>query len=239
MANTLFRSTGDRIGLAATLITVFAGAATMTAAQEGPLGGFLGGDLELSIYSGMQTAPHSRIEGDYPGGGDIDSLIGWEGRSFEAPPYYGLRATWWRSERIGYGVEFTHAKTYAPDDEKAEAGFDRLEFTDGLNLLTLNAHRRWPDRFGAVTPYVGGGLGLAIPHVDVETTAGDKTFGYQVTGPAARLTAGASYAIGESTSLFGEYQFTYSSNTADLDGGGELKTDIITNALNLGVSFSF
>lgn len=196
-------------------------------------------ELELSIYTGLQTSPHSRISGDYPGGGDIDALIGWEGRSFEMPPYYGLRATWWQSERLGYGVEFTHAKVYAPDDEKAAAGFDRLEFTDGLNILTVNATRRWSDQWGEVSPYVSGGIGLAIPHVDVETPAGDKTFGYQITGPAARLTAGASYDLTDSMAVFGEYQFTYSSNTAELEGDGQLSTNIVTNALNVGLSFQF
>ncbi len=171
-------------------------------------------DLEIGVYSGVQSAPHSRIDGDYPGGGKIDSLIGWEGRSGEAPPYYGIRATWWQSESFGYGVEFTHAKVYAPNDERDDAGFDRLEFTDGLNILTVNATRRWQEQWWGVTPYVGGGIGLAIPHVDVETPAGDETYGYQITGPAARLTAGASYDLNDSLALFGEYQFTYSSNTA-------------------------
>ncbi|WP_425439251.1 outer membrane protein [Poseidonocella pacifica] len=220
-------STRRLIGSTLTLVCL-AAAAPITA-QE----------WEFGVYSGVQTSPHSRIDGDYPGGGDIDSLIGWEGRSGEAPPYYGLRATWWRTPEMGYGIEFTHAKVYAPEDERDDAGFDRLEFTDGLNILTLNATRRWPDRFQPFTPYVAGGVGLAIPHVDVETTGGDKTFGYQVTGPAARLTAGASYDINETVAVFGEYQFTYSSNTADLDGGGELETDIITNAVNLGLNFRF
>lgn len=213
-------------------------AATLHFAAPASAQGLLN-DIEFSIYSGVQTSPHSRIGGDYPGGGDIDALIGWEGRSFEAPPYYGLRATWWRDSQVGYGFEFTHTKVYAPDDEKAAAGFRRLELTDGLNIVTLNATRKWNDRWGMLSPYVSGGIGLAVPHVDVETTAGDKTYGYQVTGPAARLTAGASYDLTDSMALFGEYQFTYSSNTADLEGGGELNTDIITNALNVGLSFRF
>lgn len=196
-------------------------------------------EMEFGIYTGIQSSPHSRVSGDYPGGGSYDALIGWEGRSFEAPPYYGLRATWWRNESVGVGLEFTHTKVYAPDDEREEAGFDSLELTDGLNILTLNAARRWPEAWGDVTPYVSGGLGVAIPHVDVETEDGDKTFGYQLTGPAARLTAGASMDLTDTIAVFGEYQFTYSSNEADLEGGGTLESDIITNALNVGVAFRF
>ncbi|EIE52188.1 lipid A oxidase [Salipiger aestuarii] len=196
-------------------------------------------DFELSFYTGWQTAPHSRVSGDYPGGGDYDALIGWDGKSSSMPPYYGLRGTWWQSESFGWGVEFTHAKVYAPEDEREDIGFDRMEFTDGLNLLTVNAMKRWPTQWGAATPYVGGGLGIAVPHVDVETTGGDKTFGYQLTGPAMRLIAGVSYPINDRFAAFGEYQFTYSSNEADLDGGGSMSTDIKTNSLNVGISMRF
>lgn len=199
-------------------------------------------EMELSIYSGWQTAPHSRLYGDYPGtGADIDALIGWEGRSFEMPPYYGVRGTWWKNERLGFGLEFTHAKVYAPDDEKAAIGFSDLEFTDGLNIVTANVYQRWPGLWaqGAVTPYVGGGLGIAVPHVDVDTTTGIDTYELQITGPAARLTAGVSYDINDRFAVFGEYQFTYSSNNVDLPEGGSLETDIKTNALNIGLTLKF
>ena len=197
-------------------------------------------ETEISVYTGWQTSPHSRISGDFPGtGAEYDALIGWDGKSFEMPPYYGVRGTWWRSENLGFGIEFTHAKVYAPDSERNALGFDRLEFTDGLNIITANAMYRWPDQWGAITPYVGGGLGIAVPHVDVETASGFKTFGYQYTGPAARLTAGISYDLNDRYAVFGEYQFTYSSNAADLDGDGSLRTNIITNAVNLGLSLKF
>lgn len=195
-------------------------------------------EVELGFYGGVQSAPHSDvfIRGDnvIP---DQDLYIAWEGRSFEAPPYYGWRATWWRSPTLGYGIDFTHAKIY-PGDGELPAGFDRLEMTDGINTLTLNAYRRWPDGFGRFTPYVGGGLGLSIPHVEVDY-GGSTTEGYQVTGGAATLIAGASYPISDQWSVFSEYKFSYTQNTADLEGGGTLESDVITNAVNLGVSFSF
>ncbi|WP_417604037.1 outer membrane protein [Primorskyibacter flagellatus] len=196
-------------------------------------------EMEVSLYSGWQTAPHSRASGDHPDGGSYNALIGWEGRSFEAPPYYGVRGTWWRDEKLGFGLEFTHAKVYAPDSEKEAIGFNRMEFTDGINLITVNAYRRWQNQWRDVTPYVGGGIGLSIPHVDVESAGGEKTFGYQVTGPAVRLLAGVNYDLSERFAVFGEYQFTYSNNEADLDGGGSLETEIKTNALNFGVTLKF
>ena len=195
-------------------------------------------EVELSFYGGAQSAPHSDvfITGDpaYP----AQTFIGWEGRSFDAPPYYGLRATIWQTESLGYGIDFTHAKVYPAEGELDGTAFETLEFTDGLNTLTVNAYRRWPGQWGNVTPYVGGGIGVAIPHVEVSNGT-TETYGYQLTGPAATWIAGASVPINEDWSVFGEYKGTYSQNTADLDGGGTLETDIITNAVNVGVSFSF
>ena len=73
-------------------------------------------EIELSFYTGYQTAPHSRVKGNRgasSGGTAFDTLIGWQGKSFEAPPYYGLRGTWWQENDIGYGLEFSHNKVYA------------------------------------------------------------------------------------------------------------------------------
>ena len=102
----------------------------------------------------------------------------------------------------------------------------------------VNAYRRWENAIGDLTPYVGDRLGLAIPHVEV-TNRTSETFGYQVTGPAATWIAGASYPINDKWSVFGEYKGTYSQNTADLDTGGTLETDVVTNAVSVGLSFSF
>lgn len=194
---------------------------------------------ELSFYLGTQDAPHSRVKGSDPGGvGDYSFLVDWKGKSFSNPPYYGVRATWWRNQNLGFGVEFTHTKVYASDKDKRNNGFDTLEFTDGLNTLTANVMYRWPKEGRAWTPYVGGGLGIVIPHVEV-TTAGGKTFEYQYGGPAARGIAGISYAFNDRWSAFGEYQFTASHVDVDLDNGGDLKTTLYTNALNFGVSYQF
>lgn len=194
-------------------------------------------EMELSFYSGYQTSPHSRLTGTYPAGGTFAQTIGWEGRSFSMPPYYGLRAMWWRDNGLGFGAELTHAKAYAPAAEMP-AGFSRLEFSDGHNIVTANVMKRWPGQWNAVTPYVGVGVGMAVPHVDA-TVGASRTFGYQVTGPALRLTAGAKYDLTERWALFTEYQMTGSWNDMDLEGGGSMKVRLITNALNFGVSYSF
>ena len=58
-------------------------------------------------------------------------------------------------------------------------------------------------------------------------------------GPAARVTAGVSYDLNDRFAVFGEYQFTYSQNSVDLPEGGDLETDIKTNALNVGLTLKF
>ncbi len=198
----------------------------------------LAADFELSFYLGVQEAPHSRVEGTDPGGvGDFSFLSKWDGRSFAPPPYYGLRATWWRSDRLGFAIDYNHAKVYASDATKAANGFSTLEFTDGLNIITADVLYRWKGE-GRWTPYVGAGLGISVPHVEV-TTSGGRTFKYEYGGPAVALLAGVSYTMNDRWSLFGEYKGTYSQNDVDLDNGGNLKTNVVTNALNLGISYNF
>ncbi|MCO6384303.1 MAG: outer membrane beta-barrel protein [Vannielia sp.] len=197
-------------------------------------------EVELSFYTGYQTSPHSRFEGT-DAGTPFSFLAEWEGRSFEMPPYYGVRAMWWRNANWGFGAEFTHAKVYASDETLADNGLETLEMTDGINILTANLMYRWPGQWagGKITPYVGGGLGVAIPHIEFQQTGGAETFEYQVSGPAARWIAGASYALNDNWALFGEYNGTYSSNKGDLEGGGEWESNILTNAINVGLSYNF
>lgn len=196
-------------------------------------------EVQLSFYGGIQEAPHSVVDvtGDsvLP---DDHFTAGWNGRSFEMPPYWGARATYWGPRELGFGIDINHAKVYADDETLDRTGYEHFEFTDGLNIITVNAYRRFPLAWGNLTPYVGGGLGVAMPHVEV-IDGDSRTWGYQVTGPAATWIAGASYPLGASWSVFGEYKGTYSMNQAELVGGGTLETDIITNALNVGVSFNF
>ncbi|MBQ2261969.1 MAG: porin family protein [Loktanella sp.] len=196
------------------------------------------GQVELSFYGGAQSAPASDISiRNDPIIADSDFRQSWEGRSGSAPIYYGIRATRWQSPSFGYGLDFAHNKVYPKDDQLPD-GYDVLEFTDGLNTLTVNAYRRWPNMIGDVSPYVGGGVGVSIPHVEV-TNGASETFGYQLTGPAATWIAGASYPISDQWSVFGEYKGTFTSNSAKLDSGGKIESDIFTNAVNVGVSFNF
>lgn len=197
-------------------------------------------EIELNAYMGTENPDSSRASGTDVTAGPFDTTIDWQGKSSANPPYYGARATWWTDSNIGWAFEFSHNKAYAPTAQMNAIGFDRMEFTDGHNILTLNVMKRWPGAWGGrVTPYIGGGIGAAIPHVDIRPIGGAHTSGYQVTGPAYRLLAGASYAINDRWSIYGEYQFTHSDNKVDLVGGGTLETKLVSNAFNFGVGYHF
>ena len=194
--------------------------------------------IEIGVYGGIQSSPHSRITGKHStSGAQYSELVGWEGKSFDAPIYYGIRTTYWRDDKLGYGAEFTHTKAYAPSEAFQNAGFDRLEFTDGHNIITFNINRRWD--LGEFKTYSLVGLGIAMPHVDALPSGGLHTFEYQYTGPAARAAVGLSRRLNEDFSFFTEYQFTASDNKVSLRDGGTLNTKLLTNAVNLGVSYNF
>lgn len=189
-------------------------------------------ETELSVYGGIQDAPASTIDHSRLGRERVD----WQGRSFDMPPYYGFRATWWRPDDLGFGVEFNHAKVYAPNP--AALGYARLEMTDGLNLLTATAWKRWTGD-SRIVPYVGAGLGVAVPHVEIRPAGGTDSFGYQLTGPAVQLVAGAAYRIDDHWLVFGEVKGTWSRHRIDLAGPDRLTTEIVTQAVNLGFSYRF
>ena len=192
---------------------------------------------EVTIYSGVQTAPHSPVTFTDELGNVEKFTAGWNGKSMAPPPYYGVRATKWYGN-FGFGAELTHAKVYANQETRTKSGFERLEFTDGLNIITANL--MWQKQFAGwpVRIHSGLGLGIALPHVDIKGN-GLREYGYQMTGGAVRLIGGISYPISDRMSLITEYNGTYSQNDVALDGQAGLKTNVITNAINIGLSLQF
>lgn len=205
-------------------------------------------EFELSFYLGAQGVSESTASGTLPnGGGGFSRNIGWEGRPFDAPIYYGGRVMYWTDTNWGFGVEGTHTKAYMPDGDAAAVDLTRFELSDGHNIFTANVMKRWPGALnqGRFTPYVGGGLGVAIPHVDaLAVGAANRTYDYENTGVAVRGIAGIKYDFNDRWALFGEYQMTYSENDITIDGDpgqpdGKLNTDLLTHAVNVGISYSF
>jgi lipid A oxidase len=200
-------------------------------------------EFQISVYGGGNTANNSDVTLSTPlvnGTFDVD----WFGDSFERPPYWGARGTWWLTDsnrpRWGVAIDFTHAKVKADLDDPAVGGsFRTLELTNGLNTATLNALYRAPLN-NRLTVYAGAGAGIAVPHVEVTTIPDQgRTFEYQLTGPAFQGLIGLNLNIAYGFSAFAEYKANFSLNEADLVGGGTLETDVLTHQFAVGLSYSF
>lgn len=207
-------------------------------------------EMEISGYLGLQSVQESTGSGTLPGGLGFSQTFDWEGKPLDAPIYYGGRVMWWTPGNIGFGIEGTHTKAYANAADRAAVGLDRFQLSDGHNIFTANVMKRWPDAFanGNFTPYLGAGIGIAVPHVDAQVTgASNRTFDYEYTGPALRGIAGIKYDINDSWAVFGEYQFTWSDNDITINADplvpgqtdGKMNTELLTHAVNIGLSYSF
>jgi lipid A oxidase len=134
-----------------------------------------------------------------------------------------------------------HSKAVADLGGAAGATFDRLEFTDGNNILLFDVMYRFnPLMNGKLVPYVGAGIGVTIPHVEVTLVGGgNTTYEYQLTGLAAQVLVGLEYKLNETWSVFAEGRLSYSHINADLTGGGTLETDLWSPQLAIGLSYRF
>ena len=223
-----------------------------------------GAEFQFGAYGGWNGSADSDVTYTNSSvGPDAFTMHGvpWDGLSFVGDggaPYYGLRTTYWFDNHPGWGVmvDFTHAKVRAgadatvpvtgtvlgaaaPATSLVSALFDRLEFTDGLNLLTLNGVYR-AEPIGRFRPYIGAGAGIAFPNVEV-TRFGSPTptFEYQLSGWTAQLLAGVNVPVWRHVSLFGEYKLSYTDIDADLADGGSLATSILTHHALVGVALSW
>lgn len=196
-------------------------------------------EATFSLYGGHNSSPHSRVEYDLNlGAGPQNVTVGFDGKSFEMPPYYGVRGTWWLESKpqFGLAIDFSHTKVYA---NPVPAGLSVLEFTDGVNLLTANALYRYQNdsRF---TPYGGVGVGFSLPSVEVANVAGTSvTKEYQFGGFAAQGFIGVDAKINENWSVFGELKSSFTSIDGDLNGGGYISTNIVSNQIIFGVTYKF
>jgi len=218
------------LGIAVVVASGFGGVLTTGNAQA---------EATFSLYGGHNSSPHSKVEYDLNlGAGQQNVTVGWDGKSFEMPPYYGVRATWWMDSNpeFGLAIDFSHTKVYA---SPLPPGLSILEFTDGINLLTVNALYRYQNdsRF---TPYGGVGVGFNLPSVEVANITGtSKTKNYQFGGFAAQGLIGVDAKINENWSVFGELKSSYAMIDGDLSGGGSVSTNIISNQIIFGVTYKF
>jgi hypothetical protein len=219
--------------------------------------GHEGADAQIGAYLGPAYTAESSLTLVQPGGTDMTfHNIAWQGKPFRPPPYYGYRAIYWPSDRYGAMLDFTHIKAIAmkdvpvrqsgfkdgdqvPAQAPVSATLKRLEFTHGYNLLTLNALRRAASRGPNLIPYAGLGLGVAIPHVEVQRAdqpQAARTDEYQITGPALQLLGGVEWRFGRRLSLFVEYKLSCAMIRGDLVGGGKVTTNLCTHQMPVGLA---
>jgi lipid A oxidase len=216
------------IRLTLILSGLFCGASTLAFAES-----------EFGVYGGSQSSPHSTVTNSSSTATTAQSSLytGWQADPFSFPIYLGLRYSRWVDADWGYALNYAHSKAKSTD--QASVNYNRLEFTDGVNPITAMVMRRFSYR--AVKPYVGAGLGISVPHVEVQWTNGTaskKTYEYQYGGPVATVLAGFSYPYSDKWLLFTDFQMHYLWMDVAVDGG-RLKTNLITNAINVGVSYRF
>ena len=214
-------------------------------------------DMQFGVYGGGSLAHPSQIALKQPGGTDMSlEGVAWDSGARKMPPYHGFRGTWWSRNvpAAGAMVDLAYIKVIAdratpvsqsgtrdgakvPTKEAPSKTFRRLEFTNGLNLLTWNGIVRLPAFLGRVRPYFGVGAGLSVPHVEVRRQgAKQRTFEFQVAGLAFHVFAGLEWRVRDRFSVFGEYKWSYASVDANLIDGGTLVTDIWINQFVAGAS---
>ena len=201
-----------------------------------------GAETQISVFGGANWNFKSDVTLSNSAIGNDDRSIGWDGGGFETPPYWGVRGTYWLSKNSpwGFALEYTHQKAIADLDFSTDPKYSHLEFTDGNNLVLIEALYRFsPMMNGTLVPYFGAGIGVTVPHVEVTLKTGDRTFEYQCCGLAAQIMAGLEYKLTETWSLFTEAKLSYSHIDADLNGGGTLETDLWSPALAIGLTYRF
>lgn len=113
----------------------------------------------------------------------------------------------------------------APDKLKLTELFDRFEFTHGQNMLLFGGVIRFGGLSPRIRPYIGGGAGVAVPHVEVwfkGEKLENRTNEYQYTGPAASAIAGLELRVGR-MSYFLEYKLSWASISGALTGNESWK----------------
>ncbi len=202
-----------------------------------------GGEFFISGYLGNSWI----VDSDLTVSGTRFNNVNWDTKSWTMPIYWGARfGYWFKKESDGFGLmlDFTHAKAIA-SATSIGAPLTAFEMTHGINYLTLNAmYRNFPngrrdDSFlGRVQPYIGGGLGIAIPHVEA-SYSGVPTSEYQLAGPVLQALVGFNFDIAGPLTMFIEYKFNYTDISVDVNGGGKLSTEILDHQLIVGFGLRF
>ena len=216
--------------------------------------------IQIGLYGGGNSTPLADVFLKQPNGTDmVLKNVPWTGEPFNDPPFYGVRGIYWlpAMPALGAMIDFTHAKSISlrkhevdqtgtrdgepvPPREAVEATFTKLEYSHGLNFLTLNAVYRFKGWYQRFLPYIGAGAGLVIPHTEIArkgVARQDWTYRYEVTGPGFQGFAGLELRLfpARRYAIFAEYKAGYAINSTELLEGGTVKTNLWAHQAILGV----
>ncbi len=191
--------------------------ATAAPGRETTFGAYVGAPYHYPSDFRLQTDPANDV---------TLKKVEWYTNPFNNPLYYGARIQRWSANgTTGAMIDFLHSKAFAPKDQNVkmegmldgkpvpESGkigdvFQKLEFSHGHNMLTLNGLLRFARFSNVIVPYAGVGAGVSLPHSEMQrTTDKGRTYEYQYTGPTAQALFGLEFRL-RSGSIFLEYKFT-------------------------------
>ena len=196
----------------------------------------------FAVYGGIQDVSSSKVKTFTDNGTSLDFDAVWEGKSLSMPPYWGIRASFWDTSSTAWEIDFVHSKAYATSSTLTDNGLEHFQFTDGVNVLSLS--RIWQSENQSkarnLSPYIGVGGGVNLPYVEIiKTTTPSiaRTMGYQFGGFSSQIQAGVRYPINSNLNAIFEYKITYVALDAETSASKSLKTNLITNTINIGVEF--
>ncbi len=222
----------SRCRAAAPLLTACSVLALMGGTQEADA------EIQLSFSLANHHAPRSDVTYNFgQGEGSQTETVGWDGENLKMPPNFGLRATWWFEDKPNWGIGIDNVHTKIAADPMPK-DFKRLEFTDGINMITLTGNYRYLNET-RWTPYGAAGVGITTPHVEATSSDGSSDmFAYQYGGPAVQMTFGVDFEINDRWSVFGEAKAAQYWFDVDLEGDGTLQSDVFGYVLAVGVTYS-
>jgi lipid A oxidase len=218
-------------------------------------------EFVFSIFSGYSIVEDNDLTLHQPGADLTFHDVSYKTQDFEGPFYYGARLSYFlpKHSNWGFGIEFFHSKMYLQSGDSVQvtghrggANVNQTEKIDntirafsishGLNILAADAMYRWQfaERghgvAGRFQPYAGGGIGVAIPHV--ESVIGTVSFEeYQVDGPAFLGFVGVNFDLAKHWGLFVEYKMSYVDlGSLDVPGGSYEVSPLIHHFV-AGISF--
>ena len=217
-------------------------------------------EMQIGVYGGWSESFDSDIHLSQPGGTNLTlNDVPWDGDSFEPPPYWGLRGTYWLNSAPSWGLmlDYNHAKVIAdqgavvsvtgtrdgvkrgPKDRVGDT-FQVMEFTDGLNEIFFGGQYRWI--FDRWTPYVGVRCRLRLSACRSAARWAWSALYLRLRAHRRRGRRPSRARIPPHSSAsryLAIISSAISNNDAYLKDGGSLQTDVVTNHFIFGVSYRF